>query len=125
MKRYEEMQIDREHSKYPQGLKHYSKHELFENTLFDIELIAYKLRGLWKGNEDGKRDNTGSQEESKSSTKEILRRFMLGLLYGDWDTEDTGQEYGTIADRYIALGEGEQEEHSEGDPRGIEEEGHD
>lgn len=72
MKEYEDIQIDRDRSKYPRGLRHYSKESVFENSLFDFELIRYKLSGLLKGDQNGETNNTGSKDESKSTQKEIL-----------------------------------------------------
>lgn len=72
MKEYEEMLIEREHSRYPRGLKHKRKDTILENSLFDLELLAYKVIGIAKGQDDGKTDNTGSKAESESTSQEIL-----------------------------------------------------
>lgn len=53
MKEYEEMLIEREHSRYPRGLKHKRKDTILENSLFDLELILYKVIGIAKG-QDGR-----------------------------------------------------------------------
>lgn len=69
---YEDMEIKREHSRYPKGLKHKSKDTMIENSLFDLEYIGYKLKGIFKGATDGKTDNTGSEAKSNSTPKEVL-----------------------------------------------------
>lgn len=121
MKKYLNIEINREHSKYPRGLKHYSKHELFENTLFDIDLITYKIQNIWKGDGYGKRDNTRGQEESPRSTKEILRGFVLRLLHEDWDSENRDRENRRIERVYLEMEQRESEESQEGGERGPEE----
>lgn len=72
MKQYEEMTIEREHSRYPRGLKHKRKDTILENSLFDLELLAYKVIGIAKGQDDGKTDNTRRKAESESTSQEIL-----------------------------------------------------
>lgn len=115
MKKYLDLEIEREHSKYPRGLKHYSKSELFENTLFDIDLIWHKVKGVWKGHENGKRNNEGSETTSLSTPKEILRGFMFRLLHANRNTESGSGEGRGIEEQYLALDEREREEHQAGD----------
>ena len=69
---YEEIKIEREHSRYPRGLKHKRKDTILENSLFDLELLMYKVIGIAKGQDDGKTDNTRSKEKSESTPQEIL-----------------------------------------------------
>ena len=64
---YEEIEIVREHSEYPRGLKHKRKDTILENSLFDLELLAYKVIGIAKGQDDGTTDNTRSKEKSEST----------------------------------------------------------
>lgn len=121
MKMYEEMTIEREHSKYPRGLKHYSKESLFENSLFDFELISYKLRNIWKGDFYGKGDNAWGQEESPRTPKEVLRRFVFGILHEDRDSADRERENRGIEERYIEIAEREQESSEQSNQRSLEE----
>ena len=62
--KYAEIKIERERSQYPQGLRHKRKDTLLENSLFDFELLLYKVIGITKGQSDGKTHHTGSEEES-------------------------------------------------------------
>lgn len=110
MKRYLNIQIDREHSDYPSGLKHKRKDTLYENSLFDLELIWHKVSGIWKGHGNGKRNNEGSEEESHRSAKEILRGLVFRLLYEDWDSADREGKNRGVEERYISLDERESEE---------------
>lgn len=75
MKEYEDIQIERDRSRYPKGMRHYSKLSVWENSLFDLDLLRYKLNNLLKGDNDGETDNTGSKETSQSTQKEILRGY--------------------------------------------------
>lgn len=59
---YEELNVEREYSQYPRGLKHYSKKAIIENSLFDIDLLAYKIASILKGENDGKRNKTGDEK---------------------------------------------------------------
>lgn len=72
MKEYEALTIEREHSRYPRGLKHKRKDTILENSLFDLELLAYKVIGIAKGQDDGKRNQKGREAESESTSQEIL-----------------------------------------------------
>ena len=114
MKRYMDLKIEREHSKYPRGLKHFSKDRIFENCLFDLDIIWYKVRSIWKGGEDGKRNKTWCEEEGARTPKEILRGLVLRVLYEDWDSEDRDGENRGVEERYISLNERESEERQEG-----------
>lgn len=69
---YEKIQIERERSDYPRGLRHKRKDTILENSLFDLELIKYKVIGIAKGQGNGKRNNTGRKAESESTPQEIL-----------------------------------------------------
>lgn len=64
---YENIEIEREHSRYPRGLKHKRKDTILENSLFDLELLMYKVIGIAKGQDDGKTDNARSEAESEST----------------------------------------------------------
>lgn len=75
MKEYEDIQIERDRSRYPKGLRHYSKLSVWENSLFDLDLLRYKLTNLLKGAYDGETYNTGSKETSESTQEEILRWY--------------------------------------------------
>lgn len=110
MKRYLNIQIDREHSEYPSGLKHKKKDTLYENSLFDLEVVWHKVAGIWKGHGNGKRNNEGSEEKSARTPKEILRGLVLRLLYEDWDSSDREGENRGIEERYISHPEREREE---------------
>lgn len=112
MRDYENLDIEREYSKYPRGLKHYSKERLFENSLFDIALFKYKVSSLVKG-ETNDEDTTRHKAKSKKTAREILQGFMFRLLYEDRSTIDRERADRAIADRYIALDEREREEHEE------------
>ena len=62
MKEYEDIQIERDRSKYPTGLRHYNKDSIWENSLFDFDLILYKLTGLMKGDNNGETDKSTQEE---------------------------------------------------------------
>ena len=113
MKRYLNIQIDREHSDYPSGLKHKKKDTLYENSLVDLELIWHKVAGIWKGHGNGKRNNEGSEEESHRSAKEILRGLVFRLLYEDWDSADREGENRGIERLYLEMEQGESKECAE------------
>lgn len=121
MKRYEDLKIEREHSRYPRGLKHFSKESLFENSLFDLELIKYKLISIAKGQGDGTRNKTGSEKTSYGTPKEVLRRFVFGILHEDWDSSDRERENRGVEERYIEIAEREQESSAESNQRSLEE----
>lgn len=112
---YESMEVEREYSRYPKGLRHYTKHALIENSLFDIELIKYKLKGLLKGHDNGKEDTTRCEAQGGSLTQKIRRGLCFGLLFADGNTADSSGENGAIEDRYLEDSEGEREEHEESD----------
>ena len=61
---YLNIEIERDRPEYPLGLKHYKKDELFENSLFDYELVKSKIIGIVKGADDGTEDNARHQAES-------------------------------------------------------------
>lgn len=121
MKRYEDLMIEREHSRYPRGLKHFSKERLFENSLFDLELIKYKLISIAKGQDDGTRNKAGSEKTSNGTPKEVLRRFVFGILHEDGYSADRERENRGIEERYIEIAEREQESSEQGNQRGLEE----
>ena len=112
MKIYENMEVERERSKYPRGLKHYSKETITENSLFDIDLALYKLKSIWKGicHEE---DTTRHKEENQSSPGEVLRGYLLRLLYQDWDPDSDSGEDRTVEGRYLEIDEREREEYEE------------
>ena len=118
---YEELEIKRAYSNYPTGLKHYSTEKLFENSLFDIALVKYKLASLVKGQSDGTEDNTRHKTENKKTAREILRGFVFRLLYSDRYTQDSERAIDTITGRYIRLDEKEQTEHKKSTGRCQEE----
>ena len=62
MMNYEDIEIERERSHYPRGLKHKRKDTIIENSLFDFELLVYKVVGIAKGQNDGKRNKTGNEK---------------------------------------------------------------
>lgn len=68
---YENLEIERRYSNYPVGLKHFSKDEIFESSLFDIDMIAYKVARILKGecNEEANQEN-GTKDEV--SEEEVL-----------------------------------------------------
>ena len=68
---YENVKVEREHSKYPRGLKHFAKDTLAENSLFDFELVKYKLMALLKGVTNDEKENTKNGTEDKESAEEI------------------------------------------------------
>lgn len=110
MKRYLNIEIEREHSDYPRGLKHKKKDTLYENSLFDLEIILHKVAGIWKGHGNGKRNNEGSKEKSPRSAKEILRGFVQRLLYEDGDSADRERKNRGIERIYLEMEQGESEE---------------
>ena len=68
---YENVNIEREYSKYPRGLKHFAKDTVTENSLFDFELIKYKFKALLKGVNNDEKENTQNGAEDKETTEEI------------------------------------------------------
>lgn len=62
---YENLIVERERSEFPTGLKHFKKDEIYENSLFDLELTKHKVVSIVKGHEDGKEDTTGYKAESE------------------------------------------------------------
>ena len=62
--KYAEIKIERERSQYPQGLRHKRKDTLLENSLFDFEILLYKVIGITKGVGNGTKDKTGNETES-------------------------------------------------------------
>lgn len=118
---YINMEIEREHSRYPRGLKHKRKDTILENSLFDLELIAYKVIGIAKGQDDGKRNKTRSEEKGTGSAREILQKFLFGLLHEDGSTADGERADRKVEDRYCEIDEREREEHEEGDSKPQEE----
>lgn len=64
---YEKMEMKRERSDYPRGLKHKRKDTIIENSLFDIELLVYKVIGIVKGVGNGARNKTGNETKDEST----------------------------------------------------------
>ena len=120
---YLDLNIERDRSEYPRGLRHYTKEKLIENSLFDLHLLWHKVTGIVKGHED-ETGTTRHKEESRRSAKEILRGIVQRILYEDWDTSDSEREIDTITGRYLShdeeAGEGA-EEVREGCFEGIQE----
>lgn len=57
MNNYIDMEIERDRSIYPRGMKHYSKETVLENTLFDCRFLAHRVKMILKGDDDGKEKN--------------------------------------------------------------------
>lgn len=112
---YENLVIERERPDYPTGLKHYKKDTVAENSLFDIDLMAYKAVGIVKG-QDNDRETSESRSEAESGkdAEEVRRGNLLGLLLGNRDSEVSDGADGEIERRYIEIDEREQEEREAG-----------
>lgn len=106
---YENLEIERERPDYPTGLKHYKKDTIAENSLFDIDLVAYKAVGIVKG-QSNEKDTYGRETESGETPEEVRRGNLLGLLLGNRDSETDDGADGEIERRYIEINEREQEE---------------
>lgn len=113
MRDYTKLKIERDRPNYPRGLKHYAKDTIAENSLFDIELAKYKLKSIVKGQNNGEEDTTRCKAQSKRTAKEILRGLVFRLLYEDRPTAIGERANRAIEDRYIAIAQGEREEHEE------------
>lgn len=109
MKRYREIKIFRENSDYPTGLKHYKRDTTIENSLFDIELIKYKVMGLLKGHENDKERRERNKANRLKSAKEILRGYVFGILYESWHSATDNREDRGIEELYLKLGEADRE----------------
>jgi hypothetical protein len=87
--------------------------------LFDIDLIAYKLKGILKGATDYElkgQDNT--------TTPKVRGGLCKRLLHAYWQTADSSGERKSVEDRYIALNERAKEtgqESGESSDKGIQE----
>lgn len=55
---YENLEVKRDRSDYPTGLKHYSTETILENSLLDIDLIGHKVKSIFGGN-DNEQGNEG------------------------------------------------------------------
>ena len=75
-KDYEEMIVVRQRSKYPKGLRHFSKESIAEDSLFSFELIKHFLLGLLKGVSD-EEENKSNGTEAQETTEEICDRYMF------------------------------------------------
>lgn len=115
MKRYLNIEIERNRSKYPRGLRHYSKEGLVESILFDHELASYKIKGIAKGQNNDEERRERNKTQDKKNAREILRGFMQRLLHQDRETVDREAEIRAITERYISLDEREREERERSD----------
>lgn len=75
-KDYEEMVVVRQPSKYPKGLRHFSKESIAEDSLFSFELIKHFVLGLLKGVSD-EEENKSDGTPAKETTEEICDRYMF------------------------------------------------
>lgn len=113
MEKYLNMEIKRDRSDYPTGLKHYNKDTIAENSLFDIELMKYKAVGIVKG-QDNEKSDAGYKAESGEAPEEVRRRVSLRGVHEDGSTETHHGESRECEGRDIAPAEREREEHQAG-----------
>ena len=64
---YENLEIDRDRSKHPRGMKHYNTDSILESAILDIELATYRLKCLLKGDDyEEKNVHDGSETEKNA-----------------------------------------------------------
>lgn len=76
VKDYEEMVVVRQPSKYPKGLRHFSKESIAEDSLFSFELIKHFLLGLLKGVSD-EEENKSDGTQNEEAAEEVCDRYMF------------------------------------------------
>lgn len=72
MEEYLNIEIERDYSRYPRGLKHFKKEEIIENSLFDIDLMSYKLTNIIKGGDTDEETDKTDGTETCETPQEIL-----------------------------------------------------
>lgn len=80
MQDYLNMEILRDRSAYPTGMKHYSKDTIVENNLFDINLIGHKVKGILKGEDYEQKDE-----------RKVCEGISEQVLPGDRDSSDSAR----------------------------------
>lgn len=69
---YENLEVARDRSKHPRGLKHYNTDSVIESAILDVELALYRLKCLIRGT-DHEEENIQNGTETEEEAEEILR----------------------------------------------------
>ena len=61
---YENLEVARDRSNHPRGLKHYNTDSVIESAILDVELALYRLKCLIRGT-DYEEENIQNESENE------------------------------------------------------------
>ena len=64
---YEHLEVERDRSSHPRGLKHYNTDSVIESAILDVELALYRLKCLIRGTEYEEENIPNESENEKDA----------------------------------------------------------